>query len=209
MCGNKVVPVSAPSAEERFYPYLWRFWRQVPAQGRWAIFDRSWYGRVLVERVRGLAATPDWSRAFDEINDFEDQLTSHGLVVAKFWLDVSLETQLKRFRERDADPLKRFKVDPADWINRRHFAAYRLAAGDMVGRTSTHHAPWTRVDGDDKEAARLTVLRTVIRAIEQVAGQKLLRQAKQKLTSGEAATFTSSLTPIKQPAGGKPVHHPG
>lgn len=162
----KVVPVSAPTAEERLYPYLWRFWRQVPAQGDWAIFDRSWYGRVLVERVRGFAAVPDWSRAFDEINEFEAQLADQGLVIAKFWLDVSPETQLKRFRERDADPLKRFKVDPEDWINRRHWPGYRLAASDMVKRTSTRHAPWTLVDGDDKNSARLTVLRTVIRAIE-------------------------------------------
>ena len=125
----QVVPVSAPTAEERLYPYLWRFWRDVPERGHIAIFDRSWYGRVLVERVRGFAAPADWRRAYAEICEFERQLTEHGLVVAKFWLQVSKAEQLRRFKERDEDPLKRFKVDPEDWTNRSLYDAYQAGRG--------------------------------------------------------------------------------
>jgi polyphosphate kinase 2 (PPK2 family) len=107
----RVVPISAPTAEEIARPYLWRFWFQLPPRGNYTIFDRSWYGRVLVERVRGFAARPDWQRAYAEINEFERQLTEHRLVVAKFWLAVSRAEQLERFKERDRNPLKRFKVD--------------------------------------------------------------------------------------------------
>lgn len=163
-----VVPVSAPSAEERSYPYLWRFWRHVPQLGEIAVFDRSWYGRVLVERVRDLAEPPDWQRAYEEINEFERQLVEHGLVVHKFWLAVSKEEQLKRFRERDGDKLKRYKVDPEDWKNRRYYDEYQLAAHEMIRRTHTAHAPWTVVEGDDKKYARLKVLRTACEAIERV-----------------------------------------
>ena len=162
----QIIPVSAPTAEERPYPYLWRFWRNLPERGHFAVFDRSWYGRVLVERVRGFAAGHDWQRAFDEINEFESQLVEHGLVVCKFWLDVSSEVQLARFLERDANPLKRFKVDPEDWINRDHFPAYRRAAAEMLQLTHAPHAPWTVVDADDKYRARLAVLNVVASAIE-------------------------------------------
>lgn len=162
----QVIPVSAPTPEERLYPYLWRFWRNLPGRGSFAVFDRSWYGRVLVERVRGFAAARDWRRAFDEINEFESQLAEHGLVVCKFWLDVSSEVQLARFLERDANPLKRFKVDPEDWINRDHFAAYRTAAAEMIRLTDRPQAPWNVVDADDKYRARLAVLGAVAGAIE-------------------------------------------
>ena len=161
-----VVPVAAPSAEELSYPYLWRFWRHVPRRGEIAIFDRSWYGRVLVERVRGFAAPRDWQRAYDEINEFERQLIEHGLIVHKFWLSVSREEQLRRFRERDNDKLKRFKVDPEDWANRRHYGEYQLAAREMIRRTSTDDARWTVVEADDKKYARLKVLQTVCESIE-------------------------------------------
>lgn len=162
----QIIPVSAPTAEERLYPYLWRFWRKLPERGQFAVFDRSWYGRVLVERVRGFAAANDWQRAFDEIREFESQLAEHGLIVCKFWLDVSSEVQLARFLERDANPLKRFKVDPEDWINREHFQAYRSAAAEMLELTHAPHAPWTVVDADDKYRARLAVLNAVAGAIE-------------------------------------------
>jgi AMP-polyphosphate phosphotransferase len=155
----RVVPISAPTPEELARPYLWRFWFQLPPRGHYTLFDRSWYGRVLVERVRGFAQRPDWQRAYDEINEFERQLTEHRIVVAKFWLAVSREEQLERFAERDRNPLKRFKVDPEDWTNRRHWAAYQRAAQDMVARTDTRHAPWTIVPADDKRQARLAVLR--------------------------------------------------
>lgn len=162
----QVVPVSAPTPEEVLYPYLWRFWRHVPERGEIAIFDRSWYGRVLVERVRGLAADADWQRAYDEIVEFERQLTEHGLRVAKFWLSVSKEEQLRRFKSRDEDPLKRFKVDREDWANRRYYDAYQSAAAEMIRRTDKPDAQWTVVPADDKKQARLTVLKAVCEVLE-------------------------------------------
>ena len=162
----QVVPVSAPTAEERSYPYLWRFWRDVPARGHIAIFDRSWYGRVLVERVRGFAAPADWRRAYDEICEFERELLEHGLIVAKFWLQVSKAEQLRRFKARDEDPLKRFKVDPEDWANRTFYDAYQAAAAEMVLRTNTRQSRWHVVPADDKKSARLHVLQVVCETVE-------------------------------------------
>jgi polyphosphate:AMP phosphotransferase len=162
----QVVPVSAPTAEERSYPYLWRFWRDVPERGHIAIFDRSWYGRVLVERVRGFAAPADWRRAYDEICEFERELVEHDLIVAKFWLQVSKAEQLRRFKERDADQLKRFKVDPEDWTNRTFYGAYQAAAGEMVMRTNTRQARWHVVPADDKKSARLHILNVICETIE-------------------------------------------
>lgn len=167
----QVVPVSAPTPEERSYPYLWRFWRDVPGRGHIAIFDRSWYGRVLVERVRGFAAAPDWRRAYDEICEFERQLLEDGLIVAKFWLQVSKAEQLRRFKSRDEDPLKRFKVDPEDWTNRTFYDAYQSAAAEMVERTDTPEARWNVVAGDDKKSARLHVLSVVCETIEAALGK--------------------------------------
>jgi len=163
-----VVSVSAPAPEELAHPYLWRFWRRVPDRGAITVFDRSWYGRVLVERVRDLTAEDDWQRAYDEIKEFELQLAQSGSVVHKFWLAVSKQEQLKRLQERDTDPLKRFKVDPEDWANRRFYAAYQGAAHEMIRRTHTDYAPWTVIEGDDKKYARLKVLRCVCESIERV-----------------------------------------
>jgi polyphosphate kinase 2 (PPK2 family) len=162
----EVVPVSAPTQEERSYPYLWRFWRHIPELGHIAIFDRTWYGRVLVERVRGFTPEPDWRRAYDEISEFELQLTEHGILVAKFWLAVSKEEQLGRFKSRDTDPLKRFKVDKEDWTNRRFYDDYQSAAAEMIHRTDAPQAKWTVVPADDKKAARLMVLKTVCKTLE-------------------------------------------
>jgi len=162
----QVVPVSAPTPEDLLHPYLWRFWRHVPALGSIAIFDRSWYGRVLVERVRGLTADADWKRAYAEIVEFERQLTEHGLRVAKFWLSVSKDEQLRRFKARDEDPLKRFKVDREDWANRRYYDAYQSAAAEMIRRTDSDDAKWTAVAADDKKHARLAVLKTVCETLE-------------------------------------------
>jgi polyphosphate:AMP phosphotransferase len=162
----QVVPVSAPAPEELLYPYLWRFWRHIPAKGSIVIFDRSWYGRVLVERVRDLTPAADWERAYDEIVEFERQLTEHGLLVAKFWLSVSKDEQLKRFKARDDDPLKRFKVDREDWANRRYYEAYQTAAAEMIRRTDADDAKWTLVAADDKKQARLTVLKAVCETLE-------------------------------------------
>jgi polyphosphate:AMP phosphotransferase len=162
----RVVPISAPSAEELARPYLWRFWFHLPPRGNYTIFDRSWYGRVLVERVRGLAARRDWQRAYGEINEFEYELAEHGVVLAKFWLSVSPDEQVARFNERNRNPLKRFKVDPEDWINREQWHDYQVAARDMIALTDTRHAPWAIVPADDKRHARLEVLRTLCDRIE-------------------------------------------
>ena len=160
------ISVAAPTEEERAQPYLWRFWRHLPARGRFALFDRSWYGRVLVERVEGLCAQDDWMRAYGEINDFEDALVGNGFVVVKFWLAISQQEQLRRFRAREKAAFKRFKITPEDWRNRRHWKAYEEAVCDMVERTSTNRAPWTLVEANDKRYARIKVLRTLCRALE-------------------------------------------
>ncbi len=162
------MPSAAPSDEERAQPYLWRFWRRIPRLGRFTLFDRSWYGRVLVERVEGLCTESDWMRAYSEINDFEEQLVEAGLVVAKFWLAISEEEQLRRFREREDTVYKRYKITPDDWRNRRKWDAYQIAAGDMIGRTSTGIAPWTLVQADNKRSARIQVLTTLCKRIESV-----------------------------------------
>jgi len=162
----QVVPIAAPTEEERAQPYLWRFWRQVPAQGRVAIFDRTWYGRVLVERVEGFAAEPDWMRAYAEINQFEAELARAGTVLVKFWLAISPEEQLRRFRAREKTRFKRFKITPDDWRNRKRWPAYERAVRDMVDRTSTAAAPWTLVEANDKRWARVKVLRTICDRLE-------------------------------------------
>lgn len=166
----RVVPVSAPTPEEIARPYLWRFWFHLPPRGNYTIFDRSWYGRVLVERVRGLAAPCGWRRAYDEIVEFERQLAEHRIVVVKFWLSVARAEQLARFTERDRNPLKRYKVDPEDWENRSHWQAYQRAAREMIARTDSSHAPWAVIPADDKRLARLAVLRTLADRVEQALG---------------------------------------
>jgi polyphosphate:AMP phosphotransferase len=158
--------VAAPTEEERAQPYLWRFWRHLPRRGRFVLFDRSWYGRVLVERVEGLCDEGDWMRAYGEINDFEQAMVAHGLVVAKFWLAISKQEQLLRFKAREKTSFKRFKLTPDDWRNRKKWEAYAGAVCDMVDRTSTHHAPWTLVEANDKRFARIKVLKTLCAAIE-------------------------------------------
>ena len=156
----RVVPIAAPTEEERAHHYLWRFWRHLPRDGRVTIFDRSWYGRVLVERVEGFAAPAEWERAYLEINDFEEQLVEHGIVIVKYWLHVSPREQLRRFRDRQRVGFKRHKITDEDWRNRKQRAAYDAAVSDMVARTDTPAARWTLVAGDDKKVARLTVIQT-------------------------------------------------
>ncbi|MCB1553121.1 MAG: polyphosphate:AMP phosphotransferase [Xanthomonadales bacterium] len=157
----RIYPVAAPSEEERAQPYLWRFWRNVPRRGQIAIFDRSWYGRVLVERVEGFCAEADWMRAYSEINEFEAELADSGFVLAKFWLQISPEEQLRRFRERQETPFKQFKITDEDWRNRDKRAAYSVAVTEMVERCSTEYAPWTLVEAEDKHFARIKVLKTL------------------------------------------------
>jgi len=161
-----IIPVAAPTDEERAQPYLWRFWRHIPRRGRVTIFDRSWYGRVLVERVEGFCSKADWMRAYSEINDFEAQLVRHNIVVAKFWLAISKDEQLKRFKEREKIGFKRFKITEEDWRNRKKWGEYEHAVCDMVDRTSTEIASWTLVEANDKYFARIKILKTLCTQIE-------------------------------------------
>ncbi|MFG0321030.1 polyphosphate:AMP phosphotransferase [Pseudomonas sp. zjy_15] len=162
----RIVPIAAPTEEERAQPYLWRFWRHIPARGKFTIFDRSWYGRVLVERVEGFCSPADWMRAYSEINDFEEQLVDAGVVVVKFWLAIDQQTQLERFEEREQIPFKRYKITEDDWRNRDKWDEYSQAVGDMVDRTSNEIAPWTLVEANDKRWARVKVVRTINQALE-------------------------------------------
>ncbi|WP_421866348.1 polyphosphate:AMP phosphotransferase [Motiliproteus sp.] len=163
----KVVPIAAPTDEERAQPYLWRFWRHLPRAGRLTIFDRSWYGRVLVERVEGFATEQEWRRAYREINDFEEQLAEHDILVIKYWLHITPEEQLDRFDARAATPYKQWKLTEEDWRNREKWADYELAVNDMVERTSTSLAPWTLVEANDKRFARVKVLQTLRDRLQQ------------------------------------------
>jgi len=162
----QVVPIAAPSEEERAQPYLWRFWRHVPRQGKAVIFDRSWYGRVLVERVEGFCSEADWMRAYEEINDFEEALIRSGAVVVKFWLAISDAEQLARFKSREDEPHKRHKITDEDWRNREKWPLYERAVCDMIDRTSTEAAPWTLIEADNKRFARIKVLQTICEQLE-------------------------------------------
>jgi polyphosphate:AMP phosphotransferase len=157
----RVISIAAPTDEEKAQHYLWRFWRHIPRDGYVTIYDRSWYGRVLVERVEGFAEREEWERAYQEINDFEEQLVEHGTVLVKFWLHISAKEQLRRFKEREAIEWKKHKITEEDWRNREKWHAYEAAVNDMVGRTSTEFAPWSLIAADDKRSARVTVVRTV------------------------------------------------
>ncbi|MFC1867965.1 polyphosphate:AMP phosphotransferase [Thermodesulfobacteriota bacterium] len=161
-----IIPVAAPTEEERAQPYLWRFWRHAPAKGMVTIFDRTWYGRVLVERVEGFCAEADWMRAYSEINDFEEQLVRNNILVVKFWIAISKEEQLRRFKEREKIGFKRFKITEEDWRNREKWDDYEKAVCDMVDRTSTDIAPWTIVEGDSKYYSRIKTLKTLCDTIE-------------------------------------------
>ena len=162
----KVIPIAAPSEEERAQPYLWRFWRHIPRRSQTVIFDRSWYGRVLVERVEGFNSEADWMRGYHEINEFEEQLVTNGTIVVKFWLAITLEEQLKRFRQREKIPFKQFKITPDDWRNRKKWPQYQQAVSDMIERTSTEIAPWKLVAGNDKLFARVEVLKTLVKRLD-------------------------------------------
>ncbi|MCW5772712.1 MAG: polyphosphate:AMP phosphotransferase [Rhodospirillaceae bacterium] len=162
----RIVPIAAPTDEERAHPYLWRFWRHLPRRGHVTIFDRSWYGRVLVERVEGFADPDDWMRAYSEINDFEEDMARHGIVLVKFWLAIGQDEQLRRFKEREGTPFKRYKIGADDWRNRKKWNAYAGAANDMFERTSTGLAPWIIVPAEDKRHARIRTLEHLCERIE-------------------------------------------
>ena len=162
----RLLQFAAPTDEEQAHHYLWRFWRQLERDGRCTFFDRSWYGRVLVERVEQFAAEDEWQRAYSEINQFEEQLLEHGCIVLKFWLHISQEEQLQRFKAREQEPHKHHKITDDDWRNREKWHDYEIAIYQMVARTSTRHAPWTLVSGNDKPYARIQILKTFCKTIK-------------------------------------------
>jgi polyphosphate kinase 2 (PPK2 family) len=168
----QVIPISSPTDEEREHHYLWRFWRYLSRAGRVTIFDRSWYGRVLVERVEAFATEPEWRRAYSEINDFEDQLVRHGIVLCKFWLHITKDEQMERFKTREQVDYKRWKLTDEDWRNREKWEAYEAAVNDMVERTGTSWAPWTLVEANDKRFTRIKVLNTICDGLDEALSRR-------------------------------------
>lgn len=164
--GYTVSSFSAPRGEEKTHHYLWRFWRVLPRAGHLGIFDRSHYGRVLVERVEGLISEDEWRRAYREINEFEAHQASFGMVIVKFWLHISKDEQLRRFKDRERDPFRSYKLTAEDWRNRAQWAGYEAAVEEMLARTSTPYAPWTVVEANDKYYARVKVVKTLADALE-------------------------------------------
>ncbi|MDJ0951235.1 MAG: polyphosphate:AMP phosphotransferase [Alphaproteobacteria bacterium] len=158
---TRVIPIAAPSDEEKAQHYLWRFWRHLPRRGHITIFDRSWYGRVLVERIEGFCSKSDWQRAYEEIRSFEAELADYGIIVVKFWLAIDKQEQLRRFKEREDIGYKRYKITDEDWRNRKKWDVYAQAVNDMVDRTSAQIAPWTLVEANNKYFARVKVLKTI------------------------------------------------
>lgn len=165
--GCYVVPISAPTGAERTHNYMWRFWKEMPSKGQIAIFDRTWYGRVLVERVEKFATEQEWSRAYSEINELESLLVHDNVILVKFWLQIDKDEQLRRFEERANNPLKSWKITDEDWRNREKWDEYALAVRDMLVETSTSYAPWTIVEATCKYYARIKVLKTIVNAIEE------------------------------------------
>jgi polyphosphate kinase 2 (PPK2 family) len=163
--GYVVYPISSPLGEDRTRHYLYRFWRRLPERGQIAVFDRSWYGRVLVERVEGFASEAEWKRAYKEINSFERQLADFGVILVKFWIHISREEQLRRFDERKAIGYKAWKLTEEDWRNREKWAAYEEAVEQMLVKTSTATAPWTLIEGNDKYWARTKVLAKLVKIL--------------------------------------------
>ena len=166
--GYQVYSIAAPSGEDKTHHYLWRFWRRLspPQEKQILIFDRSWYGRVLVERVENFATETEWRRAFREINDFERQLANAGIILVKFWIHISQEEQLRRFEARKVTPHKTWKLTDEDWRNREKFGAYSKAVDDMLIKTSTLTSPWTVIEGEDKLWARIRALKHLVDCLE-------------------------------------------
>jgi polyphosphate:AMP phosphotransferase len=169
------ISVAAPTDEEKAQHYLWRFWRHIPRAGYLCFYDRSWYGRLLVERVEGFAKDAEWRRAYAEINQFEEQLAESGVILLKFWLQVTQDEQLRRFQERESVPYKRYKITREDWRNREKWPQYKVAINEMVARTSTDSAAWTLVEGDDKPFARIKVLRTLCQGLKEGLQREVCR----------------------------------
>jgi len=176
--GYAVFPIGAPTDEEKSYHYLWRFWKRLlPADEKQVqIFDRSWYGRVMVERVEGFCSEAEWKRAYREINEFERQLVDAGMIVIKFWLQISQEEQLRRFKEREAKPETSWKLGSDDWRNREKWPVYEVAVNEMLVKTSTPSAPWVVIEANDKYYARVKVLRTLVDSLKKELGKKALKE---------------------------------
>jgi polyphosphate kinase 2 (PPK2 family) len=155
----QIIPIAAPTEEERAHHYLWRFWRHLPRAGRVTIFDRSWYGRVLVERVEGFAAEDEWKRAYAEIVNFEEKLDKHGILLLKFWVHIDKDEQLRRFQLRQNTAYKHFKITDEDFRNREKWNDYEIAANEMIERTGTEFAPWYLIEANDKKFARIKALK--------------------------------------------------
>ncbi len=185
--GYVVYPISAPNGEDKTRHYLYRFWRRLPEQGQIAIFDRSWYGRVLVERVEGFAEESEWRRAYKEINSFERQLVDFGTIVVKFWVQISREEQLRRFEERKRIGYKAWKLTDEDWRNREKWPAYEAAVEDMLLKTSTRTAPWSLVEGNDKYWSRVKVLSKLVEALSRGLNYTPADPLKPKKTPKHAA----------------------
>ncbi|MBK7953837.1 MAG: polyphosphate:AMP phosphotransferase [Candidatus Accumulibacter sp.] len=198
----QIIPIAAPTEEERAQPYLWRFWRHMPRLGRVAIFDRTWFGRVLVERVEGFCSEADWLRAYSEINDFEHDIWRAGGIIVKFWLQITDEEQLKRFDERAKIEHKRFKITEEDWRNREKAGAYHEAVCDMVDRTSTGTAPWTIVESNDKYFARVKILRTICERLEKELKIDPIKAQRAMITKEPKADAASQPT-ARKAAGSK------
>lgn len=164
--GYKVWPIAAPRDEEQRQHYLWRFWKRLPEKGELALFDRTWYGRVLVERVERFASKHEWHRAYGEINAFETMLTNDGIKLAKFWIHIDRKTQLERFRARESDPFKKYKIGPDDWRNRKKWGDYEAAIEEMLDQTHRPDAKWHLIPGNDKKSARLAVLRDCVKLLK-------------------------------------------
>ena len=166
--GFVVYPIAAPKGDDAVHHYLWRFWRRLPEAGQIAIFDRSWYGRVMVERIEGFCSEAEWKRAYREINQFERQLVDFGMILFKFWIHISPEEQLRRFEARSSDKLRSWKLTEEDWRNREKWGLYEDAVNEMLLKTSTLTAPWTVVEGDSKQFARIKILQTLV---DRLAGE--------------------------------------
>jgi polyphosphate kinase 2 (PPK2 family) len=161
-----VIPISAPNDLEKKFPYLWRFWKSLPDKGNLTIFDRSWYGRVLVERIEGFCTAEEWQNAYEEINYFEKQLIEWGAIILKFWLHIDKETQLERFKERENNPFKKWKITEEDWRNREKWDYYEIAFDDLYQKTNTDYAPWHIIEFNYKWYGRIKVLKTIVNTIE-------------------------------------------